>query len=131
MDRRAEFILLGAAISGIAGIAFICILASIGLFSSILPEAIIVQLPSILIVGASIGLVASYLGRSKWPVVIGATYGWISGLFTSTYTLRTLGLEISQTSILLFSFIVEVIAGMVFGSIPAVISRAIKRESVR
>ena len=129
MHRRAEFILLGSTISGIAGAAFICVLASVGLFSSILPEAIMAQLPSILSVGASIGLVASYLGRSKWPVVIGATYGWISGLFASTYIVRILGLEIGQTSILLFSFTVEVIAGIVFGSIPAVFSRAIKRDS--
>jgi hypothetical protein len=128
MVKRKAFLLMGVGVSIVSGGCFLIAVAAVTLASSALPTAILLQLPSIVIVGYLIALVADSLKVGLLSLGFGAALGWIAGAAGSTYLFAALRLEVNQFLTQILFFIVQVVFGTAIGSIPAVIARRLRRR---
>lgn len=122
MESRKILVLVGITLSVIP--STLCI-AGAGAFNlsslETITQAIIVVLPSMIAMGALIGLGGSFIQSNIWLVAIGAMLGWIVGLLASAMAFAAFGLPQYQLFILLVS------VGVLAGLLPSLIVRILKR----
>jgi hypothetical protein len=129
MGKRKDFVLTGIGISIISGVVGICVVAAGTLNLNIFWIGILVNIPSILIVGTMIGIWAHDMGADKQLVVLGAAFGWVLGSLISRFAFAVLGLPFDQVPTLILFVLAQVILGSLIGLIPATIAWRLHRST--
>ena len=121
MSERNGLVIAGAISSVLASNVFLLVLSSLTFALSVFHLAILVQFPSILLVGVLVGLVGKWLRAPKWCVVVGAAYGWTLGLLLASNTLARSQVNTDGLWGLLIDYAQHVVLGVPTGSLPLLI----------
>jgi hypothetical protein len=111
IKSRPVFVVAGVTTS--VGAGSICILAlPFVLGNSLAVPIVLGWLPSMVIVGGMLGLIASYLRRFRWLVFFIPPLGWITGLILGSIAVSTGALSNGQQFVAVPFF--GILAGLVF-----------------
>ncbi len=128
--RRIEFVVVGTMASAVPGSVCIYLGEAASLASDrTVITAMLVLLPFLFAVGATIGLAASFTHSSEWLVMIGAVWAWIPGLIVTGVIIQVLGLSREEGLIVLATL--GIICGAVVGLSPSWIATWIAKSRER
>lgn len=118
MLQRGKFVFVGVLTSTFVGTACVAFLS----FSSNLTDIanwLLIQGVALVVIGASIGIVADRLGVSLVAVISGAALGWLGGAIPTTYLFKLFNLEITQSSGVIPYLLLQILFGVMIGITPS------------
>lgn len=125
MSKRLKFALAGSMTSIISG--WMCIWAlSLTIELARIVDSLVVQTPSLLVIGLVVGVTAEHLQVGLWPTVAGAAIGWIVGSLVAAYLFLPPGLRAEQISALFY--LAQMLIGAMAGLLPVLIARLLKTQ---
>lgn len=130
MPRRSKYVFVGIVVSVISGVMCMWTLSFTNNFMHIL-NSVLARVPSLVLIGLVVGIVADHFSIGVLPVVFGTSLGWIFGSVACAYLIATLNLDSDQASTQALFLGGQTVLGALFGLVPVYLAQLLKAADNR